>query len=340
METQERRLAVLRAIVSDYVSTREPVGSKMLVERYDLGVSPATIRNDMAALEDQGYIYQPHTSAGRIPTVQGYRLFVDRLAQLKPMSRPERHAIEQFLADAVNLDDVIERTVRLLAQLTRHVAVVQYPRFERAKIVRIELVPLTESRLLVVVITSDGNVTQRDVITQDVSAEDVAWVRDRINDLACGEDVSAIPDVIGQSQTGPDATRTQLAQAVTVAVLEALADSEQERILVAGTANLARCGTDFGGSIGPVLDALEEHVTLLRLFSASNRDVTVSIGDENPHQGLAQTSVVSGAYGDSGTNAHLAVVGPVRMDYPGTMSAVRALSAYLTHFLHHHGHQG
>lgn len=340
MGTQERRLAVLRAIVSDYVSTREPVGSKMLVERYDLGVSPATIRNDMAALEDQGYIYQPHTSAGRIPTVQGYRLFVDRLAQLKPMSGPERHAIEQFLADAIDLNDVIERTVRLLAQLTRHVAVVQYPRFERVRIARVELVPLTESRLLVVAITSDGNVTQRDLTLEQIGEDDLAWVRDEINELACGQDVSVVPELISQLQTASAGERTQLVRAVSAALLEALAGSEQERILVAGTANLARCGTDFGGSIGPVLDALEEHVTLLRLFSAGNRDVTVSIGDENPHQGLAQTAVVSGAYGDSDAHAHLAVVGPVRMDYPGTMSAVRALSAYLTHFLHHHGHQG
>lgn len=337
MGTQERRLAVLRAIVSDYVSTREPVGSKMLVERYDLGVSPATIRNDMAALEDQGYIYQPHTSAGRIPTVRGYRLFVDRLAELKPMSRPERHAIEQFLEDAVDLDDVIERTVRLLAQLTRQVAVVQYPRFEQVQIARVELVALNTSRLLVVAITSDGNVTQRDLHLPEIIDEDVAWVRDRINELVCGQDVSFVGTALSELAVGPSRARRALSGAVCAALLEALADNEQERIVVAGTANLARCGTDFEGSIGPVLDALEEHVTLLRLFAAGTGDVTVSIGDENPHQGLSQTSVVSGPYGDGNINAHLAVVGPVRMDYPGAMSAVRALSSYLTHFLHYQG---
>src|SRR5947207_12435143 len=107
----DRKLEVLRAIVEDYVSTQEPVGSKSLVERHQLGVSPATIRNDMAALEDEGYITQPHTSAGRVPTDAGYRLFVDRLSSVKPLSPPERKAIETFLAGAIDLDDVVRRTV-------------------------------------------------------------------------------------------------------------------------------------------------------------------------------------------------------------------------------------
>src|SRR4051794_41558465 len=106
---EDRKLAVLRAIVEDYVSTHEPVGSKALVERHHLGVSPATVRNDMAALEEEGLIAQPHTSAGRVPTEKGYRLFVDRLSQVKPLSPAERRAITSLLAGAVDLDDVVQR---------------------------------------------------------------------------------------------------------------------------------------------------------------------------------------------------------------------------------------
>ena len=124
---EDRKLEVLRAIVTDFVSSNEPVGSKALAERHGLGVSPATVRNDMAALEDEGYITHPHTSAGRIPTDKGYRLFVDRLSTVKPLSGAERRAIQSFLEGAVDLDDVVRRTVRLLAQLTQQVAVVQYP---------------------------------------------------------------------------------------------------------------------------------------------------------------------------------------------------------------------
>jgi heat-inducible transcriptional repressor len=140
---EERRLEVLRAIVEDYVATEEPVGSKALVERHGLGVSPATVRNDMAALEDEGYIRQPHTSAGRVPTDKGYRLFVDRLTTVKPMTVAERRAISTFLDGAVDLDDVVSRSVRVLSQLTRQVAMVQYPTLSRSTVRHIELVALS-----------------------------------------------------------------------------------------------------------------------------------------------------------------------------------------------------
>jgi len=128
---QERQLEILRAIVDEYVATQEPVGSKAIAERHPLGVSPATIRNEMAVLEDAGLITQPHTSAGRIPTNTGYRLFVDKLAQVKPLSDAERRAIETFLSHSNDREDLLVRTAKLLAQLTKQVAVIQYPDEER-----------------------------------------------------------------------------------------------------------------------------------------------------------------------------------------------------------------
>ena len=120
----DRKLDVLKAIVTDYVSSKEPVGSKALVERHGLRVSPATVRNDMAVLEEEGYITHPHTSAGRIPTDKGYRLFVDRIATLKPLSAPERRAIQAFMTGAADLDDIVRRTVRLLAQITHQLSLI------------------------------------------------------------------------------------------------------------------------------------------------------------------------------------------------------------------------
>src|SRR5689334_22517535 len=131
---EPRKLEVLRAIVEDYVHYREPVGSKALVERHRLGVSSATIRNDMAALEDDGLIMAPHTSAGRVPTDKGYRVFVDQLAAVRPLSPAEKQAIQSLLEGADDLDDVLERTVRLLSHLTNQVAVVQYPQLGRARV--------------------------------------------------------------------------------------------------------------------------------------------------------------------------------------------------------------
>ena len=125
--TTDRRLEILRAIVDEYVETQEPVGSKAIADKRALGISPATIRNEMAVLEEEGFITQPHTSAGRIPTDLGYRLFVDKLSTIKPLSTAERRAIETFLGGAHDLDDVVKRSAKLLADITKQVAVVQYP---------------------------------------------------------------------------------------------------------------------------------------------------------------------------------------------------------------------
>src|SRR6188768_2247519 len=194
---EERRLAVLRAIVEDYVHTEEPVGSKSLVERHGLGVSSATVRNDMAILEEEGYITQPHTSAGRVPTDKGYRLFVDRLAEVKPLSPAERRAIQVFLDGAVDLDDVVSRTVRLLAQLTHQVAVVQYPSLTRSTVRHVELVTLAPTRLLIVVVTSTGRVEQRAVpITEEPSEAALGDLRTRLNRATAGRRLTEVSDIV------------------------------------------------------------------------------------------------------------------------------------------------
>ena len=159
MTDQPRRMKVLQAIVEDYVASREPVGSKALVERHDLGVSSATVRNDMAALEDEGLIEAPHTSSGRIPTDKGYRYFVDRISEVRPLSAAERRAVQTLLNNADDIDDIMASTVQVLSQLTRQVAVVQYPHMDSSVIRRVEFVLLSEDRMLAVMILSTGRPT-------------------------------------------------------------------------------------------------------------------------------------------------------------------------------------
>ncbi len=227
----ERQLEVLRAIVEEYVTTEEPVGSKVIAARHQLGVSPATIRNDMAALEDQGLITQPHTSAGRIPTNTGYRLFVDKIQEVKPLSAPERRAIENFLANADDLDELLQRTARLLAQLTNQVAMIRMP--------------------------------------------------------------------------------------------------HQDRVVVAGTANLALSIHDNASALHPILESLEEQVVLLKLLSNAEGFLNVKIGEEQPDQGLQSTSSVSMGYGQGA----IGILGPTRMDYAGSMAAVHAVARYIGRFI-------
>lgn len=335
--SDERRLEVLRAIVHDYVHTREPVGSRTLVERYALGVSPATIRNDMAALEEAGYIAQPHTSAGRVPTDKGYRLFVDQLATLKPLSAPERRAIQSLLEEAVDLDDVVDRTVRLLAQITHQVAVVQYPSLRRSAVRHIELVPLTANRLLVVIITDNGRVEQRVVESPEpLDLAVVAELRARVNAASAGRRLPALGSALAGTPELFRPSDRPLVEAVCAAVRETLVEESEERVVMAGTANLARSDVDFSHTIGPVLEALEEQVVLLRLLSEmAQDDVSVRIGHENTYQAFTETSLVTAGYGPTGRDAvaRLGVLGPTRMDYPTTMAAVRAVARYLSRFL-------
>ncbi|ASR39130.1 heat-inducible transcriptional repressor HrcA [Prauserella marina] len=333
----ERRFDVLRAIVADYVSNQEPVGSKALVDRHNLGVSSATVRNDMAALEEDGYITQPHTSAGRIPTDKGYRLFVDRLSEIKPLSSAERKAIRNFLEGALDLDDVLRRSVRLLAQLTRQVAVVQYPTLTSSTVRHVEVVPLTPARLMLVLITDTGRVDQRTVDLGDVVTEDgVATLRDVLNNTLAGHRlIDAAAKVAELPDQGPTELRDALTRVCTVLV-ESLVEHPEERLVLGGTANLTRNVADFPGSLRQVLEALEEQVVVLKLLAAARNPgaIAVRIGGENEDEQMRSTSVVSIGYGsDDLLLGGMGVVGPTRMDYPGTIAAVRAVANYVGQIL-------
>src|SRR5690625_2336875 len=334
--TGDRQIEVLRAIVHDYVHTREPVGSQSIATRHHLGVSPATIRNDMAALEEAGLIAQPHTSAGRIPTDAGYRLFVDQLDVLrKPLSAAERKAIAQFVGGGIDLDDTLERTVRLLAQLTHQVAVVKYPTLRRSSLRHVELVPASTTRVLLVIITDGGRVEQRTVERgEDVTEELMGEVRARVNAAGVGRRMpELVEDLTAVVAAFPEADQPAVEKIIT-AIVDALQDDVEERIILAGTANLARSDVDFSRTITPVLEALEEQVVLLRLLSEmdAGEPLAVRIGAETRTDELSETAVVAGRYGDdtTGVLGQLGVVGPTRMDYASTMAVVHAVSRYLS----------
>jgi heat-inducible transcriptional repressor len=337
----ERGLQVLRAIVQDYVDTHEPVGSKTIVERHAFGVSAATIRNDMALLEDEELIAAPHTSSGRVPTDKGYRVFVDHLAELRPLTPAQRTAISSFLEGPADLDDLLSRTVRALTGLTGQVAIVQYPSFARASVSHVELVSLGAGRMLVIVVTDTGRVSQRiAVVPGDFGEDDVIRIRTALSDLVVGRTVRSaakhVDELLAAAPSDPPPADALAVRALARVIAEELDEFRQDRVLLAGTANLARRESDFRGSIYPLLEAIEEQVTLLRLMSemvADEHGLASSIGRENEAFGLSEASVLAGDYDATRGRARVGVLGPTRMDYPTNLAAVRAVARYLTRML-------
>ena len=331
----ERSLEVLRAIVQDYIDTKEPVGSKSLLERHPFGVSSATIRNDMALLEEEELIVAPHTSSGRVPTDKGYRLFVDRLSEVKPLAPAERYAIESLLDGTSDLDEILGRTVRLLSQLTNQVAMVQYPTLGRSRIHSIELIRLTENRILVILIAETGRVQQHMAAFESSVDEDfVATTRAKLATLLNGHELA---DVATLTAGFVDSARPESAEplsAVLLALTEMVDSNRQDKVLLAGTANLAKSERDFSGSILPVLEAIDEQVVLLKLLAEMEADqngVALRIGRENDLANLSNASVLVSDYENQGAPiAKIGVIGPTRMDYQSHISAVRAVARYLT----------
>jgi heat-inducible transcriptional repressor len=230
---------------------------------------------------------------------------------------------------------VVGRTVRLLAQLTRQVAVVQYPSLTRSFVRHVELVPVTANRLLLVLITTTGRVEQRVIETQsDISEDTVASLRALLNTSLDGRGLSDVPAAVSELPEQVPVDDRPVAAAVLSVLLETLVERHEEKIVFAGAANLA--SVDFSQGLRDVLEALEEQVVLMRLLgeTADSSTLTVRIGTENQYEGLRTTSVVAAGYGvGDQALARLGVLGPTRMDYPGTMGAVRAVARYVGQIL-------
>ena len=331
----DRSLEVLRAIVQDYIASKEPVGSKSLVERHAFGVSAATIRNDMALLEEEDLIHAPHTSAGRVPTDKGYRLFVDRLNEVKQLGAAERQAIETFMVGSADLDETLGRTARLLSSLTNQVAMVQYPTLGKASIRHVELIPASDTRLLMVLITDSGRIQQHVVeLGEQLDETFIAELRAKLNTLLSGVALSEVADRVAGLSSQYAAPKKVQAEIILQNLLEQVDANRQQKIILAGTSNLVKREDDFAGSISSVLEAIEEQVILLKLISemqAEQHGVSLRIGKENSLEGFSAATVVVSGYENQGSEiAKLGVIGPTRMDYSSNIAAVRAVARYLT----------
>lgn len=325
-----RQHKVLQAIIEDYVSRREPVGSKALVDLHQLGVSSATVRNDMVALEELGLIQAPHSSAGRVPTIKGYRFFVDEIANPRPLTNAERNAIHHFLDHSDNVEQIYEQTVRLLSQLTQQVAILQLPHSESPRVQHVELLKVSESQVMVLLITHNGNVQQRLLHLSEASLDLYAIQQKILGVTKSQEFLKAQQITLSLAETAVHPTERKIFETLA----ELLATEGSSKLLIAGTSYLAQSTNDFQSSIAPILEALEEQVTMLQLLSsmASSQEVVVKIGADQPQSALDETSIITSSYGHQ-SSAKLGILGPTRMDYASSMTAVRGVAEYLSKIL-------
>lgn len=333
----ERRRLILRSLVEEYVQSAQPVASRSLVARYDLGCSPATVRNDLAALEETGHVRQPHVSAGRVPTDLGYRAFVDSMmddsAENPGLGTDEVEAIHQHYGRIEHeVADLMRDTSALLSRLTSYVSVVLAPAIDRARIKRVSAVRLGATRVAVVVITDTGQVVNRTAeLAMPVSEDDVRDVEAHLNgalDDTYAQEVRSVRSALSADRS----ERAEFMREVVDVVLECLAEADEDRVYHGGASGLLS-QPEFADPrmLQPLLTLLEDGVAVLQTLSSVIQcgGMVVRIGAENP-EGLDRLSMVAAAYGHGGSEGIIGVIGPTRMDYPRTVASVRCVADSLS----------
>lgn len=330
-----RKSRVLRAVVGDYIRSAEPVGSGTIAARYRLGVSPATIRNDLAALEDMGYLAQPHTSSGRIPTDLGYRFYVDALPPRPTLAEGHRRAIAAFFGEPPpDVDEIFRRTAALLSRVTRYAAVALSPDLEGRRVVRAELVPLGGGALLLVV-SDTGRVDKRVLEVPEEGRDEALNRVSRAMERSFTGLTYAAARLRARRLAG-EATGTEAA--VLAGVADAFRELEDgtssEHVFVGGVSNIAaEAAFERRETVRRLFEALEEEAAILRFLRqvAERQEVAVLIGRENPVAAMREAAVVVAPYLAGGRPAGtVAVIGPRRMHYPNAISAVQAVARKLS----------
>ena len=323
----DRKAGILRAVVEEYIDTAQPVGSSRIVQAGGLQVSAATVRNELSVLEREGYLTQPHTSAGRVPTEKGYRFFVDQLTPKGTLEPAQRQAVQSFFNSTHGaLEQMLHDTSRLLSNLTDYAAVVVGPDHEAATVRSIQLVGLTPRVALLVAVLSNGVVEKRSLeLDEDTGDEVIAAASARLASVivgkVLGEDVVVPPSGDARVDAVADVARREL---------QGSHADEPDHVFVGGASRMATA-FDAVGTVGQVLQILEQQYVVVSLLKdVLDRGLSVAIGSEVGHESLAECSVVVAPYEVEGEAAGtIGVVGPTRMKYPQALAAVALVSQRL-----------
>lgn len=339
MEMDERKIRILQAIINDYINTAEPVGSRTIAKKYDLGISSATIRNEMADLEDMGYLEQLHSSSGRKPSNKGYRLYVDKLMHVPNLTPEEQHIIKTQIIDTAlfEIDKIIKQTTSLLSELTKLTCIVKTPSVSRSYIKHIQLINIDSNNVLLVIITDNGIIKNNVIrVGKNVSAEALAKLSNilniRLKDLNCEQINLEVINNLRIDLAGYE----DIFNATIPVLYECLSSSNNREIYTEGTTNIFNYpeykDIEKAREFLSLLDNKDKIVGLLN----NGSNISVKIGNENFIEGAEHCSVVSAVYSlNDKPIGEIGVIGPTRIPYSKVISilgnVVRELNYILTH---------
>ncbi len=331
----ERQLKILNWIVEEYVKTAEPVGSKTLSNHPDFQFSSATIRNDMAILEEQGYLLKTHTSSGRIPSVKGYKLYVSMVLDNKNEPKEFPMIDEIFKRYETSKDDAIKESMSLVSQLTNYASVALGSSSYNAKIKNLQIVKLSSFSAVIVMVTDQGYVeSKKIIIPEDISFRDIEKVIRLLNETLHDCPISEIDKKLKDIQNIEDIQRSiEYYDELVGVFIRTLSDMVKDKYFVSGQTNILNF-PEFQDieKVRDIFNMMSEQ-NIFRLVSINNTDITVNIGQENQIKSMEDCTVISVPYDNgNGQRGAIAVIGPTRMEYQKIIPLLEYIAKYLERF--------
>ncbi|SHJ46126.1 heat-inducible transcription repressor HrcA [Geosporobacter subterraneus DSM 17957] len=340
MDLADRKMKILQAIIRDFITTAEPVGSRTIAKKYDLGISSATIRNEMADLEELGYLQQPHTSAGRVPSDKAYRLYVDRIMMMKKIAQIEKNIIQKSLAEKIGeLEQLISSTAKILSQVTKLTSVVISPQYRHNRLKHIQLIPIDNRSILLVIVLDSGIVKNAVLrVAEEMSVEHLDKVSKMLNHRLQGLTVADISNKLIQSVKDEMQMFSSVISVIMPTVMSTLEEIEDVHLYLDGLINMLNL-PEYNDihKAREFISMLDQKDLLKDLLINAQDDVSITIGKENKHENLQECSIITATYKLNGrTVGKIGVIGPTRMDYDNIVSVVDFMKNNLTQLLTDH----
>jgi len=326
----ERQRLILGAIVEDYIRSAEPIGSRSISKREGIGFSPATIRNEMADLEELGYLEQPHTSAGRIPSTKGYRFYVDHLIQKDSLTEVDSNLIRSYVTGEMHrIEQVIQHAATVLSNLTNYTSILLGPELFSNSLQHFGLVPLTENTAVAIIVTNTGVVENRTItLPQGVSMDEMNYITNILNAKLTGVPMFQLKAKL-YTEIGHELERyASQFEGVLKVIEDALTESDEHRIFIGGTTNMLK-QPEFKDveKAKDLLDMLDEAPAIMKLFQSSPQGIQVKIGNEFDNKAMSECTFITATYQlDGQVLGTLGVLGPTRMEYAKVIRYLETVS--------------